>query len=118
MDGLPAIEHGSSRTSRWLNERRLRVALILAVIEGLLVAFDVISAVISIVIAITVLAAYFYWARTHGSAAVREGFWIVAVWQAIVLLVPVLVVIVGTLALVAVGLIAVLALVALFADRR
>ena len=61
---------------------------------------------------------YFSLGADARPAAFREGLWIVAVSQALVLLVPVLVVIVGTLALVAVGVIAVLALVALFADRR
>jgi hypothetical protein len=115
---LPVIEHGGNRSSRWLHERRLRVAAILAVLEGLLVVFDVVPAWLAILVAIAVLAVYFFWAREQRSATLREGFWIVAVWQAIVLLVPVLVIVVGTLALVAVAVIAVVALVALFADRR
>jgi uncharacterized membrane protein len=115
---LPVIEHGSSRRGGWLRERRLKLALGLAVAEGLLVAVDVIPALLAIIVAIASLALYFYWARGHSSGVLRETFWIVAVWQAIVLLVPVLAVIVGTLALVAVAVIAVIALVALFADRR
>jgi hypothetical protein len=117
MSELPAIDHGSTRGSRWLRERRLKVALGLALLEGLLVAVDVISALLAIIVAAGVLALYFGWARNHGSTTLRETFWVLAVWQAIVLLVPVLVVVVGTLALVAVAAIAILALVALFADR-
>ena len=117
MSELP-IEHGSTRGGRWLRDRRLKVALGLAIAEGLLVALDVVSAWLAILVAIAVLALYFGWARTSGPDWLREPGWIVAVWQAVVLLVPVLVVIVGTLALVAVGAIAILALVALFADRR
>ena len=117
MSELP-IEHGSTRGGRWLRDRRLKVALGLAIAEGLLVALDVVSAWVAILIAIAVLAVYFGWARASGPDWLREPGWIVAVWQAVVLLVPVLVVIVGTLALVAVGAIAILALVALFADRR
>jgi hypothetical protein len=115
---LPVIDHGTSRSSRWLQERRLKLALLLAVAEGLLVAVDRLSAWVAIVIAVAALAVYFAWAREQRSAALREAAWIVAVWQAIVLLVPILVVVVGTLALIAVGVIAVVALVALFADRR
>jgi hypothetical protein len=118
MTQLPVIEHGATRGSRWLGERRLKLALILAAAEGLLVAVDVVSAWLAIAVAIGVLVVYFTWAREQRSATLRQGFWIVAVWQAIVLLVPVLVVVVGTLALIAVGVIAVIALVALFADRR
>jgi hypothetical protein len=115
---FPVLEHGGSRSSRWLHERRLRVAAILAVAEGLLVAFDVIPAWLAILLAIAVLAVYFGWAREQRSPTLRESSWIVAVWQAIVLLVPVLVIVVGSLALIAVAVIAVVALVALFADRR
>ena len=117
MSELP-IEHGSTRGGRWLRDRRLKVALGLAIAEGLLVALDVVPAWFAIVLAIVVLAGYFGWARASGPDWLREPGWVVAVWQAVVLLVPVLVVIVGTLALVAVGAIAILALVALFADRR
>jgi hypothetical protein len=45
---LPVVEHGGSRSSRWLHERRLRVAAILAVLEGLLVALDVIPSWLAI----------------------------------------------------------------------
>jgi len=117
MSELP-IEHGSTRGGGWLRDRRLKIALGLAIVEGLLVALDVVPAWFAIVLAIAVLAAYFGWARASGPDWLREPGWVVAVWQAVVLLVPILVVVVGTLALVAVGAIAIIALVALFADRR
>jgi len=113
----PVIDHEAApKSGGWLQNRRLKLALLLAVVEGLLVAVGILEAWIAIVLAILVLVVYFGWARERES--LRDAGWIVAVWQAIVLLVPILVVIVGTLALVAVGAIAVLALVALFADRR
>ena len=115
---LPVIETGSSRSSRWLRERRAKVALWLAVAEGILVVLDVIPAWLALVVAAAVLIVYFMWARDQSSATLREGFWVVAVWQALVALVPLLVVVVGTLALIAVGVIAAIALVALIADRR
>jgi hypothetical protein len=118
MSELPAIEHGSTRGGRWLQERKLKVALGLAVAEGLLVAVGVISAWVAILVAIAVLAVYFGWARAQSAPWLRDPAWVIAVWQAVVLLVPVLVVVVGTLALVAVAAIAVVALVALFSDRR
>jgi hypothetical protein len=114
---LPAIEGGSSRGGRWLRGRRLKVALWLAVAEGLLVVFDVIPALVALGVAAIVLFVYFTWAREQRSATLREAFWILAVWQALVALVPLLVVVVGTLALIAVGVIGAIALVALFADR-
>jgi hypothetical protein len=118
MSDLPVIEHGDAGRTRWLRERRLKIALGLAIVEGLLVAVDVIPAWIAIVFAIAALGLYFWWARALTAPSLRDTAWVIAVWQAVVLLVPVLVVIVGTLALVAVAAIAVLALVALFADRR
>lgn len=112
------IDAGTSRSSRWLRDRRAKVALLLAVAEGLLVVLDVIPAWLALVVAVAVLLSYFTWARQQRSATLREGFWILAVWQALVALVPLLVVVVGTLALIAVGVIGAVALVALFADRR
>jgi len=115
----PVIDHGDAPESGgWLQNRRLKLALLLAVVEGLLVAVGILEAWIAIVLAILALVVYFGWAREQQRETLRDALWIVAVWQAIVLLVPILVVIVGTLALVAVGAIAILALVALFADRR
>ena len=112
------IEHGSSRADRWLRVNRLRTAFWIAVIEGVLVAFHVIPWFAALLVAVLVLALYFGWARERRSQTVREASWIVAVSQALVALVPVFVLIVGTLAIVVVGLIAVAALVVLFADRR
>ena len=37
------MEHGTSRTERWLRARRVRIALWIAVIEGILVVVHVIS---------------------------------------------------------------------------
>ncbi len=118
MSELPVIEHGSTRGGRWVRERRLQLAVGLALLEGVLVAVDVIQAWVAIVLALAMLAVYFGWARAQSAEWIRESAWVVAVWQALVLLVPVLVIVVGTLALVAVAALAVLALVALFADRR
>jgi thiol:disulfide interchange protein len=119
MTQYPVIDHGPApKSGSWLQNRRLKLALLLAVVEGLLVAVGVLEAWVAIVLAGLALVVYFGWAREQHRETLRDAFWVVAVWQAIVLLVPILVVIVGTLALVAVGAIAILALVALFADRR
>jgi hypothetical protein len=114
----PMIEHGSNRSDRWLRVNRLRAAFAIAVVEGILVALDVIPWFAALLIAIIVLAVYFWWARERSSPTIREASWILAVSQALVALVPVFVLIVGTLALIIVGLLAVAALVVLFADRR
>ena len=111
------IEHGTSPTGRWLRTRRVRIALWGAVIEGVLVAFHVISWPMALVIALAVLAAYFIVGHRLRSDTLGQIAWIAAVWQAAVLLVPLLVIFVGTLAIIIVGAIAILALIVLFTDR-
>jgi hypothetical protein len=101
-----------------LRERRLRVALWIAVIEGILVAFKVISWPVALVIAAAVIVLHFGVAVRARSDTLRQISWIAAVSQALVALVPVLVIVVGTLALIVVALLAVLALILLLSDRR
>lgn len=112
------LEHRTTRTGRWLRERRVRVALLIAVVEGVLVVAKVISWPIALVVAVAVIVLYFAAAGRLRSDAARQAAWIAAVSQALVALVPVLLIIVGTLALIAVGLLAVVALILLFSERR
>jgi hypothetical protein len=111
------VEHGTSRTGRWLRARRLRIALWTAVVEGLLVVLHVISWPIAIILAVAVIAVYFSTAHRLPSDAARQVAWIAAVSQALVALVPVLLIVVGTLALIVVALLAVVALILLLSDR-
>jgi hypothetical protein len=115
--GGPAIEHGSSRMGRWLRARRVRVAFWIAVAEGILIVFHAISWWAAIAIAALVVVAWFSLAHRLRSDTARQVGWIAAVSQALVALVPVLVLVVGTLALIVVGLLAVVALVLLFSSR-
>jgi hypothetical protein len=112
------IEHRQSRLGRWLRTRRLRIALWIAVIEGILVVFHLIPWWAALVIAAAALGVYVAAARNAGSDVVRQAGWIAAASQVAVVLVPILVLIVGTVALVVVGILAIVALVFLFADRR
>jgi hypothetical protein len=114
----PALEHGTSRSGRWLRENRIRFALAIAVVEGILVAFDVIDWLPALLIASLLLIFYFAFGRKLRWDWASEASWIAATSQAMVALIPVLVIVVGTLALIGVGVIAVVALVLLFADRR
>ena len=112
------IEHGQTRPGRWLRVRRLRIALAIAVIEGLLVVLDVVPWWGALVVAALALGFYLLLARNARSDVIRQAGWVAAASQTAVVLVPILVLIVGTVALVAVGVLAVVALVFLFADRR
>lgn len=113
----PVIEHGTSRTGRWLRARRIRLALWIAVVEGLLVALHVISWWLAVAIAVAVVVGWFGFGHRLRSDTTRQALWIAAVSQSLVVLVPVLVAIVGTLALILVGLLAVVALILLFSSR-
>jgi FtsH-binding integral membrane protein len=115
----PAIEAHSSRVSRWLRERRLRLSLWIAVLEGIVVAVrGDISRWTVLVIAALVLLLYMSLRDRVRWDAGRQVLWIVAASQALALLVVVLAFVIGVIALVLVGLFAVVALVYLFSDLR
>jgi hypothetical protein len=114
----PVLEHGTSRSGRWLRENRVRLALGIAVVEGVLVAFDVIDWIPALLVAALLVLFYFTYGRKLHWDWAREATWVAATSQVFVALVPVLVIVVGTLALIGVAVIAVVALVLLFADRR
>jgi hypothetical protein len=113
-----AIEHGSTRAGRWLRARRLRIALWVAVIEGLLVVFHVIPVWAALLVAGVVLAFYLVAGRELRSDVLRQASWVAAASQALVALIPVFVAFVGFVAIIAIALLAVFALVALLGDRR
>jgi len=114
-----AIEHGSSRAGRWLRERRLKLALYIAVLEGIVVAIrgDV-SRWTVVALAALVLIIYMLLRDRLRWDAGREVIWIVATSQAMALLVVILAFVIGALSLVLVGILAVIALVYLLGDRR
>ena len=111
------IEHGTTRHGRWLRERRLRVALWIAVIEGILIVVHTIPLSLALVVAVLVVAAYFWGRERLGSYTARQVGWIAAASQAAVAIVPVLLFFASFLALLVLALLAVVALVVLFADR-
>src|SRR5919198_725411 len=98
------IEHRTSRAGRWLRARRTRIALWIAVIEG-------------IIIAVPLLALYVVWGRNARSDTLRQLAWIAGASQAMAVVVTVLSFIVAWLALVIAGIFAAIALVFLLVDR-
>jgi apolipoprotein N-acyltransferase len=115
----PMIEGGSTRMGRWLRERRLRLALWVAVVEGLLVALthDLTRWTV-LVIAVIVLAFYIVAGRSMRWDVARQLSWIAAASQSLAILVIIVAFILGLLAIVLVALFAVVALVYLFSDYR
>jgi hypothetical protein len=118
MIDQPALEHGSTRSSRWLRRYRTRIAFWIAIIEGILLVFGAISRWGALLVAVLIIVGYFAFGTRLRSALARDLAWIAAVSQALVALVPILVILVGTVALIAVGILAIVALVVLFRDRR
>jgi hypothetical protein len=117
LDTGPALEHGSSRAGRWLRARRVRIAFWIAAIEGLLVVVHAISWWLAVAVAALLVFGWFSFGHRLRSDTARQAGWIAAVSQALVALVPILVIVVGTLALLVVGLLAVVALALLFGSR-
>jgi hypothetical protein len=112
------IEHQSSRTGRWLRARRVRISLWIAVIEGLVVAFEKdFSRWTVIIVAVPLLALYLVWGRNATSDTMRQISWIAASSQALAVVVVVLSFIIAWLALVIAGIFAAIALLFLLVDR-
>ena len=113
-----AIEHREGMASRWLRERRLKIALGIAVVEGILVLVDVIPGWVAIVAGTAIVAYWWVAGRGHGWPLVRQLSWTAAMSQVFMALVPLLGAVLTVLAVIALVVLAVVALVALLADRR
>lgn len=112
------IEHGTNPTGRRLREHRLRIALIVALVEGILVLVGSIDWRVVVVLAIGGVVLYVWRGRSARRRDVRELSWIFAVSQVAVVLVPALALVLTALAVVALVIVAVVALVVLLLDRR
>jgi hypothetical protein len=113
------IEHRSTKAGRWLRARRIRIALWIAVLEGILVALSRdFSRWTLFAIAIVVLGVYIFWGRTAQSDTFRQVSWIAGGSQALVVVVAILALyILPLIALILAGVFAVIALLFLFSDR-
>jgi hypothetical protein len=112
------IEHGESRLVRRARQNRLKLALAIAALEGILVLVGAIPWWFVVLLALGALAAYAGWGREHESADVRLVTWTAAVSQLAVVLVPVVAGAVVVLAALAVVVLAAVALAVLVLDRR
>jgi hypothetical protein len=117
--GTGAIDHHSTRAGRWLRQRRLRIALWIAVLEGIVVAISSdVSRWTVIIVAVLAIALYAFAGRTTRWDTGRQISWILAASQALAVVVTILSFIVLWTALILVVIFAVIALVVLFGDRR
>jgi hypothetical protein len=114
----PVIEAGESSQGNWLRGRRLRIALLIGLVESLLVVWGGLGWFWVLAFAAVAVALYIFVARGGRFHALREIAWILAASQLIAVLVPVLWEVAKTLAIVILVLMAALLLVTLLMDRR
>jgi hypothetical protein len=114
----PVIEAGGTRIGRWLRERRVRIALWVAAIEGLIVALtpDLTKWTV-IIIGAVVLAFYVVAGRGMSWDVARQLSWIAAASQALAVLVVIFAFVLKLVAIVAIVILALVALAYLFSDR-
>jgi hypothetical protein len=118
VDRPLTIEQGGNRFGRALRENRLRIALLVALVEGILVLLGEIPWWSVVLVAIVAVGVYVSGGRKADRAEIREISWIFAVSQVAVVLVPMLALVLTAFAVVALVLLAVVALVVLLRDRR
>ena len=117
MDDQRVIEHGQSTSAHWLRERRLRLALLIALVESLLVLLSDHGWRYVVIAVVVAVAAYWFVGRRR-SGLIYEITWIAAVSQLLAVLVPVLWVLVKTIAIIVLVGLAIFLLVALLIDRK
>ena len=113
-----AAEPRPSSTGRWLAERRLKIALGIAVLEGILVAVEKdFSRWTVIIISAPIIAFYLFAGRALDSDTGRQLSWIAAASQAFAVLLCVVALIIGAFVLIVAGVFAVVALILILGDR-
>lgn len=112
-----AIDHGSSRSGRWLREHRFRITLWIAAVEGLLYLFHALHWWAAVVLAVIAVGFWWYAGRTSRSYAIRQASWILATSQLLVLCVPVALALVKVVAIAVIAVLAVVGLFMLFRER-
>ena len=117
-DSPHSIDHGSSRASLWLHQRRTRIALWIAAAESLVVLFshDITRWTVIVLAIVAVLA--WLGGRESRSSIVRNVLWIFAASQLLAVIGVILAWIVKWAVILAVVVFAILGLVYLFLDRR
>jgi hypothetical protein len=118
VDRPLTIEHGSNRFGRALRENRIKLAFVLALVEGVLVLVGQIPWWVVVLLAIGAVALYVGRGRKARREEIRETTWILAVSQLAVVLVPPLAIVLTAFAVVALVVFAIIALVILLRDRR
>jgi hypothetical protein len=117
MVGTTVVEHGSSRSGRWLRERRVRITLWIAAVEGLLYFFGVLQWWAAFGLAVVAVGFWWFVGRGSQNDVVRHAAWIFAASQLLVLCVPIALKLVKAVAIAVIALLAIGALIFLFTER-
>ncbi len=113
-----AVKPRQSRLGRWLAERRLKIALGIAVLEGILVAVTRdFSRWTVIIISAPIIAFYLLAGRSLDSDSGRQLSWIAAASQAFAVILCIVALVVGAFVLIIAGVFAAIALILILADR-
>ena len=113
-----AAQPRPSRTGRWLAERRLKIALGIAVLEGIVVAVEKdFTRWTLIIISAPIIAFYLFAGRSLQSATGRKVAWVAAAAQAFAVVFTVIALVIGAFVLIVAGIFAVIALILIFGER-
>ena len=113
-----AAHHERSGAALWLERRRLKIALGIAVLEGIIVALSAdFSRWTVIIVSAPIIAFYILAGRSLQSDTGRQLAWIAAATQAFAILLCVVALVIGSFALIAAGLLAAVAVILLLGER-
>jgi hypothetical protein len=118
MADYPLVEPGESRAGRWLRERRLRIALVIGVIESILVLTSQIRWFWVLGLFLLLAAAYVYVRRRFENETLRQVAWTAAFSQVLPFVIPLLWGLVKGIAIVLLVIVALIAAALLYLDRR
>jgi hypothetical protein len=117
MYGATAIEHGSTGPGRWLRERRYRLTMWITLAEGALYLLGVLNRWEAVGLAVIGVGLWWLAGRRSSSDVFRQSSWIFAASQVLVLCVPIALAILSALAIGVIVILAIVALVLLFKER-
>jgi hypothetical protein len=114
----PVLEHGESRTSRWLRERRLKIALAIGVVESILVLTSQIRWFWVLGLFLVLAAVYVYVRGRFENETVRQLTWTAVFSQVLPFVIPLLWGLFKFVAIVVLVIVALVVAAFLLIDRR
>jgi hypothetical protein len=112
------VSRSAAERRSWLAEQRLKIALGIAVLEGILVAIEKdFTRWTLIIISAPIIAFYIFAGRTLDSETGRQLSWIAAAAQAFAVILTVVALVIGAFVLIVAGVFAAVALVLLLGER-